>query len=253
MWNIDTVLSEYYQKGYHGEKFTVLGHEGLILGDTTKDAKNRPWIWRMEFPGAYDYVDCALLNRNWNYVYVSMSDWYGAPDAIDFMKKANEYVISEYNLNRKTNLIGLSRGGLYALNYAVKNPEMVETLYLDAPVVNLASWPGGFLGNATHLIKEWNEALDAYQMNQRQLLNEQKKLPIKFQLLCDSRIPVILVAGLKDNEVPYIDNGEQLAMYLENNSKDQIKVILKENCGHHPHGLNPPDEIVNFILSKNKE
>ena len=37
----------------------------------------------------------------------------------------------------------MSRGGLIALNWAIDNPDRVSAVYVDAPVCDIRSWPGG--------------------------------------------------------------------------------------------------------------
>ena len=45
-------------------------------------------------------------------------------------------------LSRKVTLEGLSRGGLFAINWSAKNTDKVACIYVDAPVCDLLSWPG---------------------------------------------------------------------------------------------------------------
>ena len=60
------------------------------------------------------------------------------------------------------------------------------------------------------------------------------------------KIPIILVCGEVDTVVPYTENVAVLKrLYEENNGI--IQTILKPNCNHHPHGLEDPTPIVNFI------
>ena len=57
---------------------------------------------------------------------------------------------------------------------------------------------------------------------------------------------VRLVAGAVDSVVPYQENGANLARYYEENG-GQIKVIVKPDCDHHPHSLEDPAPIVEYI------
>ena len=68
----------------------------------------------------------------------------------------------------------------------------------------------------------------------------------KMQLLLENRIPVILVYGDSDNIVPYEENGAVLEKYYRENG-GIIVSIGKENCAHHPHGLDDNTPIIEFV------
>jgi len=55
------------------------------------------------------------------------------------------------------------------------------------------------------------------------------------------------VCGLADEVVPYAENTALLAKNLKE-ARGEIKLILKEGVGHHPHSLEDPKPIVDFIL-----
>lgn len=113
----------------------------LVIPDAP--AKGRPWVWRAEFFGAFDTVDRALLERGWYIAYCSLSDRYGCPSAVADMKRFHDHLVSAFGLCEKAALFGFSRGGLYAFNYSLLYPQDVAVLYLDAPVLDICSWPGG--------------------------------------------------------------------------------------------------------------
>ena len=64
--------------------------------------------------------------------------------------------------------------------------------------------------------------------------------------LLKAGIRIMLVAGAVDSVVPYQENGANLARYYEENG-GQIKVIVKPDCDHHPHSLEDPAPIVEYI------
>lgn len=239
-------LRKYVQEGFSCREFNFQGREGVVVYPKEKQQENL-WIWRTEFFACFDYADMELLKEGWCIVYIRMSDRYGSPAVIDFMGEFYFWAVKELGLRKKADLFGFSRGGLYALNFAVKNPDKTRSLYLDAPVVDLASWPGGFYGTAPHLEKEWREACAAYQMEERELKNYRDGLNEKFAVLYQKRIPVLLVAGLADSVVPYWENGALLENYMKKRNSSQLRIIKKRNCDHHPHSLENPDEIVKFI------
>ena len=65
------------------------------------------------------------------------------------------------------------------------------------------------------------------------------------------KIALIHVIGLDDRVVPPAENTYILAERWRKLG-GKIKIITKEKCGHHPHGLEDPAETVNFILENNK-
>lgn len=241
-------IQQYIKDGYQYELLDFQGREGVIVFPR-QAAPDRPWIWRTEFLGCFDWVDRALLKKGWHVVYIRMSDWYGAPRIINFMEIFYGYIRGRYALKQGADLFGFSRGGLYALNFAAKNPGKVRTLYLDAPVIDLASWPGGFYHTAPHLEKEWREACGAYEMSEEQLKDYKKGVTEKFKAIYEAAIPVILVAGLADTDVPYEENGALLEAYMKERNACRFKVIKKEKCGHHPHSLEEPERIVEYIVN----
>src|SRR6202011_1715162 len=85
---------------------------------------------------------------------------YGTPESIDLMAKFHEVVTRDYALNPRAVLEGFSRGGLYAVNFATL-PDKTAALYLDAPVLDIRSWPGG-KGAGKGDKHCWEEALKLY-------------------------------------------------------------------------------------------
>ena len=66
------------------------------------------------------------------------------------------------------------------------------------------------------------------------------------QVLIDEDIPVIMLYGNNDSVVIYAENGKVLEnFYKEKGGK--IKVICKSMCAHHPHGLDDPTPIIEFV------
>ena len=151
---IATTQSEW--NGYQRLDFSCEGHDGCVIFPHTPLQPGNRWIWRAEFLGAFDTVDRALLERGWCLTYFHISDMYGCPQAVEWMESFRQLVVSEWNLCDKTVLEGFSRGGLYACNYAAAHPDKVSCLYLDAPLLDICNWPGGFATNPRQ-DKEWED------------------------------------------------------------------------------------------------
>ncbi|RED64795.1 alpha/beta fold hydrolase [Cohnella lupini] len=236
-------------KGYDRYDFEVSGREAIVVCPKRASPGN-PWIWRAEFFDAFAQADMALLEQGYHLAYYMVSDMYGCPEAIELMHGFQEKAEEEFNLSAKTVLFGFSRGGLYSVNYAATYPDRVAALYLDAPVLDLGSWPGG-KGKKTESASEWAECLRCYGMTDEQFVHFKGNPLDRAEELAEFGIPIILVAGDADDLVPYADNGEILASrYREHGGV--IEVILKPGIGHHPHSLEDPSPIVDFILKHSK-
>ena len=119
-------------------EFTFLGHEAIVI---IPDNPNGKWIWKTEFLYAFDQAERALLDDGYTRVYYQISNKYGSYNAVRLMRKFYHYVVKEFALDEKCILFGFSRGGLYAFNFALFYPEYVEKVYLDAPVLDMKTWP----------------------------------------------------------------------------------------------------------------
>lgn len=201
------------------------------------DNPNQNWVWRAEFLGAFDYADQALLKKGWHIIYYRLSDMFGAPCAVKRMKEFHDYIVAELGLKPQCALFGFSRGGLYSINYTVEYPEDVGVLYLDAPVVDITTWPKRYSPYDWELCKAY------YDITDDALGSDIKENPLnKLEHL---QVPVIMVAGTADELVPYEENGAYVEAALK--EKKDFEVILKPGVGHHPHSLEEPTPIIHFI------
>ncbi len=236
--------SEY--KGFSKIEFEVNNRNSYIVCPK-HSADGNPWAWRCEFFGAFDSVDMALLNAGWHLAYHQVSDMYGCPDAVKSMRDFQKAVYTEFGLVEKTVLFGFSRGGLYAVNYAAEYPEETALIYLDAPVLDIRSWPCGAGGDE----KCADECLKIYNLT-RETLADFKGSPIEqAERIAKLKIPVIIVAGGSDTVVPYSENGEIFARRMSE-AGGIIHTIVKPDCGHHPHSLENPKPVVDFIINNIK-
>src|SRR5262249_18002955 len=130
---------------------------------------------------------------------------YGAPSSIDLMTKFHDFATSTYGLNQRAVLEGFSRGGLYAFNFAATHPDKTAALYLDAPVLDIRSWPGGKgkgVGNKTN----WDQALKIYDLTEETAPAFKGNPLDRIEPVAKARIPIISVCGDADKVVPYLEN-----------------------------------------------
>lgn len=236
-----------FWKGFKRYDFTVDGRDGLVVVPETA-ADGNPWVWRAEFFDAFAMADMAMLRKGWHLAYYNVSNMYGCPEAVMLMRGFHGFVEAQFNLSKKTVLFGFSRGGLYAFNYAVQYPDKVAALYLDAPVLDIRSWPGG-MGVGKGSGYEWGQCLECYGLTEESLKYFKGNPIDKIEQVSKASIPIIIVAGNNDSVVPFDENSAILARrYSE--SGEKIKVIVKQGAEHHPHSLEDPTPIVDFLLNE---
>ncbi|SEB81439.1 GDSL-type esterase/lipase family protein [Paenibacillus sp. GP183] len=229
-------------KGYERIDFYLEGREGIVILPKFF-AEGRPWVWRAEFFDAFATVDMALLEQGWPIAYYRLSNMYGCP--YELMHQFQSHLIQTYELSQKAVIFGFSRGGLYAVNYAVTYPECVAALYLDAPVLDIRMWPGG-KGKGSGSSIEWEKCLAVYGLTDENSIGFTNSPLDCIDSLSGSDIPIIIVAGDVDEDVILSENAALLEKrYRQLNGK--IKMIVKPGMGHHPHSLEDPKPIIDYI------
>lgn len=212
-----------------------------------EEAFGKPWVWRAEFFGGFDYVDMALVAQGWHVAYYKVSDMYGNPESIELMKKFHGFITKKYELSDKADIFGFSRGGLYSVNYAAKYPEDISVVYLDAPVLDIRSWPGG-IGIGLGAEKCWKECKECYNLDSVLSVVNFNDNPLdKIHVLAKNKTAVVICAGDSDRDVPYCENGEIFDREFRALGGD-IMTIVKPGCDHHPHSIERPQPIVDFIV-----
>lgn len=230
---------------YHGHtmrQFTLYGHK-TILVQPNEPLPGNPWVWRMEFFDAFPSVDIDLLNKGYAIAYYSVSNRFGSPEAIAVMEHFREWYCDTMKMSPKPVLFGFSRGGLYAVNYALTYPDHVGAIYLDAPVLNFRSWPGYGRGYD----KDWEDCIRSYNLTTEEAMNYHQMPIDRAAELAALNIPLLIVAGESDRVVPSKENLDVFeAAYKA--AGGEMSVIRKPFCDHHPHSLADPAPISSWIL-----
>jgi pimeloyl-ACP methyl ester carboxylesterase len=232
-------------RGFKRLDFVVAGRPALLVVPKTP-AAGKPWIWRTEFFEHEPQADLALLERGWHVAYVNAQDMYGAPRAIAIFDGYYELVTQRYGLARRVVLEGLSRGGLYAFNYAVTHPERVAALYLDAPVLNVHSWPGRNKDTPAGA-KLWRELRESYGLSVEAAQNFKDSPIDHIDVVARAGVPILLISGDADEAVPFTENGAILKQRYDE-LHAVCEVIMKPGGKHHPHSLVDPAPILEFLL-----
>jgi len=205
----------------------------------------RKWLLKTEYFGAYAELEVEMLKRGWHVAYLQNINRWGLDEDMDAKKAFAEHLHKKYGLYKKCVPVGMSAGGLHAIKLAAKYPEMVSALYLDAPALNLLSilnFSGSCAGNESFR----EEILKALNLTLSELISYRDHPLDKLPALVAHRIPVILVYGKADKTCPFHENGALLVKAYEGMGID-LAVYGKEGCGHHPHGLEDPAPIIDFL------
>ena len=226
--------------------FQIQGRKAFLV-EPTKPATSRPWIWRTEFFGHEPQSDIALLDKGFFLAYVDMTNLYGGPLAMSIMDEMYSTAIGKHSLSEKVVLEGFSRGGLFALNWAARNPAKVACIYNDAPVCDFTSWPGG-KGQGKGSPADWERLKKVYAMRDEEAASSPWNPINQLETIAKAKIPLLHVCGATDDAVPIAENSliVQKQMVALGGS---FTLISKPNCNHHPHSLKDPTRIVNFILT----
>jgi pimeloyl-ACP methyl ester carboxylesterase len=217
-----------------------------------KPLPGRPWVWRGEFFGAFADADAALVKAGWHLAYVGVPDLFGAPKAIKHWEAFHAAMVNDHGLHTKPGLIGLSRGGLYCMNWAAAHPEKTLAVYLDNAVCDFKSWPGGQpkkLGTGKGSEAEWKKMLAAYDFKDDAAAIAYKQNPVdNLAPLAKAKIPLLLVYGDKDTVVPHTENSE-LVYERYKALGGPIERVVKPGQDHHPHGLKDVTPVVTFFTA----
>lgn len=204
-------------------------------------APGKPWIWRPAFFGAFPSVDEALLKDGWHIAYYDVTHCYGSPASVDWAYDFYEDAMVRFGLNPKVVLEGFSRGGYFCFAWAQAYPETVSCIYLDAPVCDITSWPGRKDENL------WNDFLQCWDLSDTQVGSDFAGNAIqRLPEIAEAGIPIIAVCGDSDTVVPYKENFAPVRdRYAAMGGI--VELILKPGCDHHPHSLEDPEPVVDFI------
>jgi pimeloyl-ACP methyl ester carboxylesterase len=230
--------------GYSKTDFELASSPALLVRPH-RSASSRPWIWRTEFFGHEPQLDLALLNLGWHVAYLQVSNLYGAPPAIEAMRLFQAHLEREFELAPRAVLEGMSRGGLYAFNYAAAYPQKVAALYLDNPVLDIRSWPGGLEagpGDAGC----WQQCLESYGLSEEEGASFAGNPLDQIEPVAAAKIPIVAVCGDADEVVPYEENAAILLQRYQEMGAP-LHLILKPGQRHHPHSLPDPEPLVQFL------
>lgn len=233
-------------KGRDRYDFTCEGRPAIVVAPA-QPAAGRPWLWRGEFFGAFPSLDEALLARGWHVAYLDCRDTFGSPATMARWAAFHRLLTATHGLAARPVLLGMSRGGLYVYAWAAAHPDKVGLIHGDAPVCDVKSWPGG-KGKGKGSPKDWQLFQTVFGLDEAGALAWRGNPIDLLGPIARARIPILHLVGDADDLVPMAENTTVLAeRYRKLGGK--IEVVVKKGVGHHPHGLDDPTPLVDYILA----
>lgn len=230
-----------YFEAYECEEFEFMGLPAKVV--KPNGPANGKWALKTEYFGSFPELEMELLERGWHIAYNQNYNRWAEKEDIERKSAFIKHVSGKMHLEERCAIVGISCGGLYGVKLAAYCPNQISVLYLDAPVMNLLSCPAGMGVSECSFY-------DEYEVYTGRTLSEMlsyREHPIdKMETLLKNNIPIILVSGDSDRTVPYCENGQLLENYYKENG-GTIEVHIKTGCDHHPHGLENPKIIADFM------
>jgi hypothetical protein len=192
-------------------------------------------------------VGRALLEKGIYYVCMELDD-FGSSQAVARWNALYAELTERRGFSKKAVLEGYSRSGLGVYNWAAKNSEKVACIYVEAPVLNIQSWPGG-KGKGLGWPEGWKELQRLYGFkSEAEALAYDKKPVDMAPILAKANVPIIHVCGDSDTVVPYEENTGLFKDRYEKAGGRNMTIILKGGTDHWTGGLKDPTPVVQFIL-----
>ena len=224
---------------YRTEEFSVAEKSAKVT-IPTNPAPGNPWIWRCRFYGAFPAVDEVLLAAGWHVAWVDVADLFGGPEAMEIFDVFYEEARRRFDLAPRPVMEGFSRGGLSAMRWTIRHPEKVAGVYLDAPVLDIHTWPKRSSPDL------WAKCMAAYGLTETTADSWEGPLG-QLAGVAAAKVPIFVVAGGADQVVPFQENAGILKeRYLA--AGGDIRVIVKAGGDHHPHSLYDPTPVVQWAL-----
>ena len=244
-----------YGNGYFKFSFPANGHT-IDVYAPPKPREGLPWVWHGEFPDVIPNTNNAWLAKGLMIVYVNgASEQYGCPDVVKVWEAAYTTLTGTYHLATKMVITGISRGGLYAYNFAATHPDQVAGIYADNGTCDFRSWPGGVQLHDPRWVgpgggSAWQTVINVYHFSGTPEAIAYMYNPIdNLAPLAKAGVKLFHVTAQKDTALPWTENTGIIMDRYPKMGGD-FQVIFKPNADHHPHGLEQdPSPVVNWTVA----
>ncbi len=170
-------------------------------------AAGNPWSWRGCYWDHQPQAEVELLKRGFHIGFVTV-DTAAKPTKVDkYLEAWYAYLTQQHGMSKKPAYIGMSRGGEFAYIWATVHPDRVSCVYGDNPGDN--------------------------QENLQRL-----------EALAKQDVPVLNICGSID---PMMEKFSIALESIYHEFGGRVSMMIKEGAGHHPHSLNDPKPIADFI------
>lgn len=239
--------------GFVRHNFEIAGCKAFIV-EPPNPAPGLPWCWCLQWAEAFVPRTPALtlLERGFHHVHIDVFSTYMNPDGIGKVEKFYE-LLQKLGFHKKAALIGMSYGGLFSWRWAAEHPETVGAIYADCPVCDLAFMAGRTEEDSTEQMlslfrSEGAKNMAAYGVDTPEELKNHPLSPLNnFKPIADAKIPILVLRGGQDQTVLPESNIDIFEERIKS-SGGNISVINRECYGHHPHGMDDPRPLADFIL-----
>lgn len=228
--------------GFKRLDFEFEGRNAILVCPAVP-CKDKKWLYKTEYFEAFPTFEIEMLKRGYYLAHISNKSRLCPEEDTDMRPRFCEFLKTEFGLNEKCFPVGMSCGGMQAVYFAAKYPQYVAALYIDAPVLNLLSWPLGLGESKGASPDEFKRDIG---ISVAEMLNYRNHPIDCKEKLLKSGIPVFMVCGDSDIIVPYNENGKILSDYFKANGGN-LTEIVKQGCDHHPHGLEDYTPLLEFV------
>ena len=228
--------------GYRRIEFSFEGRQAFLVFPKEEPTVKK-WLFKTEYFGAFPTFETDMLGRGYYLASVANGSPCVKAGDVEVKPRFCEFLHEEFGLEKQCLPVGMSCGGMHAIYFAAAYPEYVAAMYIDAPVVDLLSWPCGFGVGEADAAAFYTEQTG---ITVQELLSYRNHPLDHIDELIDADIPLFLVAGDSDRVVPYCENGALVEKrYRERGGR--LEVVVKPGCDHHPHGLEDTSPLIAFV------
>lgn len=227
-----------------GEAFELQSRVAFFIPPARRAANQpTPWVWYAPtlqgLPGNEErWMFERFTQAGIAVAGIDVGESYGNPEGRRLFSALYDELVTRRGLAPKPVLLGRSRGGLMALNWAVDNPDKVAGFAGIYPVCNFVSWPG------------LDKASPAYRVTPAELgqrLAEHNPVD-RLAPLARAGVPLFAIHGDSDTVVPLEANsGEVRRRYEALGGKMQL--VVPRGQGHNMwEGFFQSQQLVEFVL-----